>query len=37
MMPFVVAAIAAGFRRRAGGVFFAALGGIAMISALVAL
>jgi len=37
MMPFVVAAIAVGFRRRAGGVFFAGLGGIAMISALVAL
>ena len=37
MMPFVVAAIAAGLRRRAGGVFFAGLGGIAMISALVAL
>jgi hypothetical protein len=37
MMPFVVAAIATGLRRRAGGVFFAGLGGIAMISALVAL
>jgi len=37
MMPFVVAAIATGFRRRVGGVFFAGLGGIAMISALVAL
>jgi hypothetical protein len=37
MMPFVVAAIATGFRRRIGGVFFAGLGVIAMISALVAL
>ena len=37
MMPFVVAAIATGFRRRVGGVFFAGLGVIAMISALVAL
>ena len=37
MMPFAFAAAAAGFRRRAGGLFFAGLGGIAMISALVAL
>jgi hypothetical protein len=37
MMPFVVAAIAAGLRRRTGGMVFAGLGAIAMISALVAL
>jgi hypothetical protein len=37
MMPFVFAAIATGLRRRVGGVFFAGLGGIAMMSALVAL
>ena len=37
MMPFVVGAIAAGLRGRVGGMFFAGLGGIAMISALVAL